>query len=1267
MTVTTFDEAHAGVRRHRVPDGPGNRHATAPGQFRRRVIRYAILAAAAATAALLWAGIFLHLERVRVGVIAKSEAAASNLARASEEHMLRTLTAIDQALLSMRVLYAEHPGPFDFLAAMPEAQEILKFSVGAYLAKADGRVIWSSTGTGYGNYIGDREHFMFHAHSREDVPYISKPVIGRVSGKPSILVTRRISLPDGAFGGVVGVALDPAYLDSFYQSIDLGPHGTITVFGLDGVVRARSGHGPTEIGQELANAPVMSAERNAPEGLIHINSVFDGLPKFIAYRRIADFPLIVTVAIDEGDALAAFRQESRAVVLAGLGITLLIAGFTTLLIRQLARTDAMTSALAASEERYQLLVDGNREGIYDRDFARGTIWLSDRVHQSLGLADGVLNGNRSRFLKLVHPDDLLTYDDEICRLLAAGESHVTTLFRMRHVDGSWRWMETRGRIVYAADGTPLRAVGSFGDITDHKTAEAALIESHRHLVDAERLGQVGSLVYDASSDRVYWSDSLFELRHAPKREFFTRDEAMRFVHPDDVELYETARASAIAERRDFEVDTRAIRSDGTMAWEHTIGHPRFDDDGNFTGLLLVIRDNTNIREAEQALRQSEERYALAVDGMREGLFDRDFKSGTIWFSSRVHELLGVPDRSLNCAREAFASLIHPDDRGPYEAAVLRCQAEHRPHNGATVRIRRADGAWRWIVIRGSALYDDAGMLSRAVGSIGDITEQKLAEQALQESEARFRSLIEHSSDIYYILNPTGHILYRSPTATTTFGYTDADTRGRSILERVHDDDVGAVAAALRPDGAATPTHGTARVRHRDGSWRHVSWTCSHATDVPGIGGIVLNVRDVTASVTMEAQLRQAQKMEAVGRLAGGIAHDFNNILGAILGFSSLLLEDLPVASAERKFAERIAKASDRGKQLVQQILAFSRQSNVEREPTDLRRVVTDVRELLTSSMPPSTRLDISTRNDPLVAEANAGEITQILLNLCINANDALAGRPGRISIELSDVRPGDPDHAAFHGDRADRGADGAARVTWGRLDPDLPYARICVADSGPGIDPELLTRVFEPFFTTKAPGRGTGLGLSVVHGTVLSYDGAGLAVSRPGGGTTFTIYLPLIDAEPRRASSPQRLPNGSGDVLLVDDDRSLADALTIALQRRGYEVVTANDPSEAISIFAQRPHRWAVVVSDQTMPGMTGLTLHSRLKTIRPDLRFILCTGFSDGSVERAAHGANIDAVFIKPVPLEQLIACVQETVAAASARPPGGSEFPRQAEQQTA
>lgn len=226
----------------------------------RGALRAVIAAAAVAMIALLWAGIWFHLSTMRASDVAKAESTANNLARTLEEHMLRTLTAIDQVLLRMRALYASHPGPFDVMAAMPEAQGVLDVAVGAYLADADGRVIWSSTGKGQGRYVGDREHFTVQARSRDDAVYISKPVTGRVSGKLSIQVTRRVTRPDGSFGGIVVVALDPGYLDQFYKSIDLGPQGTTTMFGLDGVVRARSARDPARVGQDMADGPVMRAQ-----------------------------------------------------------------------------------------------------------------------------------------------------------------------------------------------------------------------------------------------------------------------------------------------------------------------------------------------------------------------------------------------------------------------------------------------------------------------------------------------------------------------------------------------------------------------------------------------------------------------------------------------------------------------------------------------------------------------------------------------------------------------------------------------------------------------------------------------------------------------------------------------------------------------------------------------------------------------------------------------------------------------------------------------
>ena len=404
------------------------------------------------------------------------------------------------------------------------------------------------------------------------------------------------------------------------------------------------------------------------------------------------------------------------------------------------------------------------------------------------------------------------------------------------------------------------------------------------------------------------------------------------------------------------------------------------------------------------------------------------------------------------------------------------------------------------------------------------------------------------------------------------------------------------------------------------------------TALPGAGAVTV-IADITERKQrererreIEAEMRQAAKLEAVGRLAGGIAHDFNNLLGTILGFAGFLQEDLPTDSAQRGYAARIAKASEHAKEVVKQLLAFTRATDVERRVTDLGSLVRESGDLLRAALPSSTRLDIQIGGAPLPVSVNNSQIHQILLNLCINANDALDGRPGAITLSLTGVAPGQLALPAP--------AEDVAQTAHGRVQPDLAYARLTVTDDGAGMDAATLARVFDPFFTTKSPGHGTGLGLAVVHGIVSAYDGVYTVESRIGAGTTFSIYLPMAEtaaAETGDAGRPDR-PRGNETVLVVDDEPDLLEMMRVGLARLGYAVTGYSDPAHALEAFRREPDRWDVVVTDQVMPGINGGALIAKLREIRPLCPIILCTGFSDGATERLANEAGVAGFFLKPV-----------------------------------
>jgi PAS domain S-box-containing protein len=402
------------------------------------------------------------------------------------------------------------------------------------------------------------------------------------------------------------------------------------------------------------------------------------------------------------------------------------------------------------------------------------------------------------------------------------------------------------------------------------------------------------------------------------------------------------------------------------------------------------------------------------------------------------------------------------------------------------------------------------------------------------------------------------------------------------------------------------------------------------------GGSIAVIEDVTLQKAeerdrqrLQQHLQQSSKMEAIGQLAGGIAHDFNNLLGAVIGFARFLEQDLPQDSQPYQFARRILNASYRGRDLVSQILAFARPPTLERRAIDLRAVVQESRDLLAGSLPPTTRLTLAPCETRLLVRGNETQLGQIVVNLCINAHDALGGRPGEIDIGLSLVDQAAPERRR--------------RMTLGRLVDGRCYARLDIRDTGSGIPGENLERIFEPFFTTKERGRGTGLGLAVVHGVVHSYEGACHIASKPGRGTCFSVYLPLAEAALDEVPTPHKHANlrGRERVLVVDDEIDITDMLSIGLERLGYEVAALDDPAEAVEVVAEAPELWDVVVTDHLMPNLNGLELSSRLKELRDDLIVILCTGLNDGVIGERARLRGVDAFFPKPVEPEQIAAAI--------------------------
>lgn len=375
------------------------------------------------------------------------------------------------------------------------------------------------------------------------------------------------------------------------------------------------------------------------------------------------------------------------------------------------------------------------------------------------------------------------------------------------------------------------------------------------------------------------------------------------------------------------------------------------------------------------------------------------------------------------------------------------------------------------------------------------------------------------------------------------------------------------------------------------------------------------VTDLTEQHTLEQQIRQAQKMEALGTLSGGIAHDFNNLLAAIIGFTELLQDDLPVENPGHHYAARVLEAGIRGRELVKHILTFARQAEQEKKPLRISSIVKESVKLLRASIPTTISINVNILSESALILADPVQIQQVLMNLCTNAFNAMQDRGGAMDIELSDFSIGSGDANPY------------------RIEPGL-YMKLAVRDTGTGMPAHIMDRIFDPFFTTKAVGEGTGLGLSVVMGIIKQSGGYITVESEPGKGSTFAVYFPKVVGR-AIADTPRReevLPPGSERILFVDDEEALLELGEQLLTKLGYEVTSKVSSETALALIEENPSRFDLVITDQTLPEMTGAELAKKILAIRPNMPIILCTGFSHLVDAESVRTAGIRGFVMKPV-----------------------------------
>jgi PAS domain S-box-containing protein len=500
----------------------------------------------------------------------------------------------------------------------------------------------------------------------------------------------------------------------------------------------------------------------------------------------------------------------------------------------------------------------------------------------------------------------------------------------------------------------------------------------------------------------------------------------------------------------------------------------------------------------------------------------------------------------------------------------------------------------------------------------EIAERKRMEAALLQSEEYFRALIENATDIVIVLNEKGTILYESPSFERVLGYSSNDLIGYSFYQFLHIEDQHTFMETLhyknhdlRPNPATE-----IRFRHKDGAWRIIEAVSNNLLDDPVAAGIVVNLRDITERKYLEEQLRLAQKMEAVGRLAGGVAHDFNNILTVITGYSDLLLRRLDEDDAAFKPITEIGKAADRASALTRQLLTFSRKQIFHPQVVNLNEIIANMDSMLRRLIGEDIELITILESGLRPVKADATQIEQVIMNLTVNARDAMP-KGGEIIIRTANINLG-PVYTQYQVD----------------LKPG-PYVLLALTDTGQGIEAETLNHIFEPFFSTKEQGKGTGLGLATIYGIVQQSQGQIEVESEPGWGTRFNIYLPQMMDQPDTSEileMPDVSLRGSETILLVEDEPSVRQLTYKILVENGYTVLMAADGQEALKLSERYADPIDLLLTDVVMPGgLSGRDLAKRLILQRPQTKTLYMSGYTDDAIVH--HGVLEPGLAFLPKP----------------------------------
>jgi two-component system, cell cycle sensor histidine kinase and response regulator CckA len=888
--------------------------------------------------------------------------------------------------------------------------------------------------------------------------------------------------------------------------------------------------------------------------------------------------------------------------------------------------------LRQSQRLLRVGFDAARIGVWEWDQRSGKVRWSGQVESLFGLAPGAFDGTFETYLGLIHPDDQETVHAAIRRAMAAGGGFQVE-HRVLNADGSIRWLAGRGDVVRGADGSATGMAGVVLDITSRRLAEQELRDSeerYRTVISAMHEGVVIHRADGRIIDCNTSAEQVLGLSHDQMIGATNVDPRWRTIREDGTSFPPEEHPNAVAQRTgqpQHGVVIGVHRPDDSIRWLLVNANPLLPLGGGVPrGAVATFSDITERLNHERALRESEKRWRSLAENIPDTIILVD-RTGTILFINRLMEGF-----TYDSVLGAHISTLMPKEFSALLSSAIERVFSQGEVVSNDIQAEGANHVLRWFSCHISPVRLHGRTIAATIRAT-DITQRRQAEDERRRFQNERENMFERMPIGCILWSRDRRISYANPAAEQIFGFKPDAMGGHgpellnfeegmsevsSYFERIEKGDMGLVAEMSN--------------RKADGSEVHCEWHPTPLFSTDGeLTGVITMVMDISERSSLEDQLRQSQKMEAVGRLAGGIAHDFNNLLTAIMGYSELLEARVPAADQSSGYVQQIKKAARRAAALTYQLLAFSRKQVLQSQLLIVGDVINDLEPMLRRLI--GEHITLKTDLEPVSWQvmADAGQLEQVVMNLVVNARDAMplggsltiTTRNRHLDVDMvrafAEVPPGD-------------------------------YVMMTVVDTGEGMEDNVKKRIFEPFFTTKPEGKGTGLGLAVVFGVVRQSGGFIFVDSVPTKGSRFDVLLPRADKAPEpfrhRDSTAQLAIRGSETILLVEDDEGVRGLAKDTLEASGYTVLAVSNGKEAIEISQHYPKTIELLLTDVVMPGLGGREVAERVRLQRPTIRVLFMSGYTDDLV--LSHGvADGTAAFIeKPFAAPKLLGRIRKVLA---------------------